>query len=575
MLRATTLLSLIILAALIPGFQTVNVVSTSALRVGEALTNLENQVVALTNSSRAYNYDLELEDIAYRRPDFRSSGSAGANETAELIKSKFESFGMQAWFEPFQFPAWSLLNSPSLIIDPDGNQTTIDDQVKLNSFQCEHYSWFTPDEGTFSTLVTLPLPSTPRREDVGRFPINQTAWGYVNTTGKILFIGREVRMDDQWLSTFQQKLSDQPPAAIVFTFWNSWLSFAPDFFSSIGGLPADARALKLFWNRKIPVGQVNYEDGIQIRNILNANPSPAANVSIRAVIDNNGTHLNIVGKITGMQNPDKIVIISAHYDTIMASGFCDNGAGVAGIIELAGAFSEAIAKQLYKPNYTLLFVGFAGEELMLVGSANYVKQHKTELANVSAVINLDCIGSDRLYLSIDSNLARELATKMIEAAQDLGVTIQTEAPGGSDHESFLWPSETNKLISDIWGLDIGISDATPVAASAMLDSYPLFYSEKWGSPGTPGWIHTSYDNSTSTSTLDWVESDDLGDHIRVAALGVMRSAQNTIPEFSGYLSKELFVALFVVGFTLITIFVLMRVKKREPPSTEAQRVLVH
>jgi hypothetical protein len=40
--------------------------------------------------------------------------------------------------------------------------------------------------------------------------------------------------------------------------------------------------------------------------------------------------------------------------------------------------------------------------------------------------------------------------------------------------------------------------------------------------GAPGWAHTSYDNSTSTETLSWIEVDDLEDHIKVAALTVMR-----------------------------------------------------
>ena len=42
------------------------------------------------------------------------------------------------------------------------------------------------------------------------------------------------------------------------------------------------------------------------------------------------------------------------------------------------------------------------------------------------------------------------------------------------------------------------------------------------STGTPGWIHTSYDNSTSTATMNWVESDDLENHLKVATLTIMR-----------------------------------------------------
>jgi Zn-dependent M28 family amino/carboxypeptidase len=304
-----------------------------------------------------------------------------------------------------------------------------------------------------------------------------------------------------------------------------------------------------YWNLSIPVGFVDYDDGLLIKDSKNTNPSLAANVTIPSVINSSGTHYNVVGKINGFQDPDKLVIISGHYDTVMCSGFCDNGAGTAGIVELAKVFSEAVQSGVYQPNHTLLFVGFAGEELYLVGSASYIKQHKNDMANITAVINLDCIGSDDLYVSQtpDSGLAQTI----IQAAQDLNVSIAVESPGGSDHESFRSPSDVNYMIQLNWGVDLGISDAAPVAASAMLDSYPLFYNDLWNM-GAPGWIHTSYDNSTSTSTLNWVEKDDLENHIRVAVLSVMRSSPNFVPEFPPG------IALVLLMSVTLTVCVLVR-----------------
>jgi hypothetical protein len=40
--------------------------------------------------------------------------------------------------------------------------------------------------------------------------------------------------------------------------------------------------------------------------------------------------------------------------------------------------------------------------------------------------------------------------------------------------------------------------------------------------GEPGWIHTSYDNSTSTTTLDWIEIADLENQLEVTALSIAR-----------------------------------------------------
>jgi hypothetical protein len=515
----------------------------------------EQQVVALVNGTRAYGYDLEMENIAHNHFDFRSAGSIGANETANWIKGQFESFGLEAWLEPFEFTNWTLLDKPSLIIDQDGNQSTTNDQVAIGSFQCEHYSCPTPSEGLFRDLVILPLPNAADHTKLGQNPIDTATWNSVDITDKILLIGREVRMTPNWVNPFINKLYAQRPAAVLYTWWYSWMSFVPPFFSSAGGVPMNGR---YYWDLTLPVGFVNYNDGLWIRNSENANANVAARPTVHSVINSNGVHYNVVGKIAGYEHPENLVIISSHYDTVMCNGFCDNGAGTAGIIELARVFAEAAKQEIYKPSYTLLFVAFTAEELFLVGSAHYVKQHKNDMANITAVINLDCIGSDDLYVS--QTPGSDLEQKIIQAAQDLGLSAAMESPGGSDHESFMSPSDVNYMVLMNWGVDLGISDATPVASSSMIISYPLLYNDLWNM-GEPGWIHTSYDNSTSTATMSWVDAEDLGNHIKVAALAIMRISPNVVPEFPSSIVLVLFVSI------IFFICVLLRKKIRPPKLT--------
>lgn len=485
-----------------------------------ALNSLEQQVVGLVNGTEAYDYDLELENIALSHPDFRSAGSLGANETANLIKAKFESFGLETWLESFKFWNWSLSGKPSLVIDVDGNRSTKADQVVIDSFQCEHYSWPTPLNGTFAPLVVLPLPAISSRSQIGQVPIG-TSWDSINTTDKIVLVGREVRTHPNWNDPYAAKLSSQVPAAVIYMWWYPWDSFIPPFFSSSGGVPINGG---YYWSNRIPVGFVNHDAGLFVNDSKTVHPNLAANLTIPSIISSNGTHYNVVGKIAG-QDPSKMVIISSHYDTVMDAGFCDNGAGTAGVIELARVIAEAINRSYYQPQYTLLFVCFTGEELYLVGSAEFVKRHKNDMANIIAVIHSDCIGSRDLHVS--RTPGSELNQTVTKAAQDLGIPISPEDPGGSDHESFMDPSLIDYWISSYWGVELNISDAPPVASSTMLISYPLFYSDFW-SMGTPGWIHTAYDNST---TPNWVDLSHLENHIKVAALSVMRISPNAIPEF--------------------------------------------
>jgi hypothetical protein len=57
----------------------------------------------------------------------------------------------------------------------------------------------------------------------------------------------------------------------------------------------------------------------------------------------------------------------------------------------------------------------------------------------------------------------------------------------------------------------------------MVSSYPLFMTDVWyDSSAGPGWIHTPYDNSSSTETLGWVTVSSLEGQLRVAGLSVMR-----------------------------------------------------
>jgi capsular polysaccharide biosynthesis protein len=55
----------------------------------------------------------------------------------------------------------------------------------------------------------------------------------------------------------------------------------------------------------------------------------------------------------------------------------------------------------------------------------------------------------------------------------------------------------------------------------MLSSSPISYSDIW-TTGVSGWIHTSYDTSYIPNGLDWIDQEDFGKHMKVAALSVLR-----------------------------------------------------
>jgi len=483
------------------------------------LAERESQVVSLVNGTNAYNRDLELERIALDHSisgySFRSAGSPGANKTANWIKSQFEALGLTATLEPFEFTNWYLPSQPTLVLDLDGNPSTLNDQVAVKSFQSAYYSWPTSEDGATGNVVFLPLPPNLNHYNfpnvqIRNVPLN---WTDVNVTGKIVIIGSEIRLNPQYSNRFEDLLNREPPLAIVYTYWYDWMSFSPPGYSSMGGISR--------WEQRLPVGWIDYQDGLWIRGAINVNTS--ATVKIPAIIEN-GTNYNVVAKLKGATDSGRSVVISGHYDTVVDAGFCDNGAGTAGMLELARVFTEADRNGIYTPAQTLVFIAFTGEELGLVGSIEYVKQHKSEIGNISAVINLDCIGQGTLEVSetLRDDKGLKIDEIVLNAAEDLGVNADSSEAGGSDQETFQNPLSAASYMKTYWKIDPGIDDSARVKSATMLCSSPLFPSDYW-SLGTPGWAHTAYDNSTSTETLGWVSSEVLGAHISIAAISVMRA----------------------------------------------------
>lgn len=95
---------------------------------------------------------------------------------------------------------------------------------------------------------------------------------------------------------------------------------------------------------------------------------------------------NVVASIKGTKYPNEYVIISGHLDAFdVATGGIDCGTGIGPMMEAA----RMIAQSGAKPQRTILFIAFAGEEFGLLGSKAYVKTHAKELSKIANMFNRD------------------------------------------------------------------------------------------------------------------------------------------------------------------------------------------
>lgn len=156
----------------------------------------------------------------------------------------------------------------------------------------------------------------------------------------------------------------------------------------------------------IPVLGIGREEGQRLKDMLAQGP-----VRLRVrVWSQDYPSQNIIAERVGTAPTPRLVLITAHYDTVEdVPGANDNASGVAVLLTLAQRLRE-------RPwPFTLRFIAFGGEEEGLLGSLAYVRSLPPEEAQrIIAVLNLDTVGSD-----VDIAIAGEQAlAQMVSAVAD-------------------------------------------------------------------------------------------------------------------------------------------------------------
>ncbi|MFL6332771.1 MAG: M20/M25/M40 family metallo-hydrolase [Pyrinomonadaceae bacterium] len=106
-----------------------------------------------------------------------------------------------------------------------------------------------------------------------------------------------------------------------------------------------------------------------------------------------GKGVNVVGYVKGTKYPERLVVVSAHYDHLgvrgglIYNGADDNASGVAVLLQLAAHYAGAA-----RPEHSLVFAALDAEEIGLVGARELVKRLKAEKRDVALDVNLDMVG---------------------------------------------------------------------------------------------------------------------------------------------------------------------------------------
>jgi aminopeptidase YwaD len=124
-------------------------------------------------------------------------------------------------------------------------------------------------------------------------------------------------------------------------------------------------------------------------------------VNIENKFNKNFVASNVCGYVKGTEQPDSLLVITAHYDHLggMGSntyfpGANDNASGIALLLSLAQHYANHPAK------YSIAFICFAGEEAGLIGSKYFSEQPLFPLDRIRFLLNIDLAGTGEEGITI-------------------------------------------------------------------------------------------------------------------------------------------------------------------------------
>ena len=201
---------------------------------------------------------------------------------------------------------------------------------------------------------------------------------------------------------------------------------------------------------------------------------------------------DVIAKIQGSEFPDEWVIRGNHHDA-WVNGAGDPISGQAAMLEEAKSIAIML-KTGWRPERTIVYCAWDGEEPGLLGSTEWVEEHEKELKE-KAVVYINSDGNGRGFLSVEGSHALEpfmdeIAKQVIDPQTKVSIYERNR-----DHEAISATSmEAKKRIWDEKELKLGAmgsgSDYSSFIQHAGIPSLNLGF----GGEDDGGEYHSIYDS---------------------------------------------------------------------------------
>ena len=294
----------------------------------------------------------------------RFGGTEGERLAAEFIEAKFNEYGLQnVKREPIEYIGWRRGETTLEIVQPI--------QKSIPCISLPH----SPPTDLEATLVDV----------VDGGPADFEKYGDA-IEGRIAMVNSKTqpRGSNRWVHRSEKYGRAMLSGASAFIFVNHYPGYGPAT-GSIGDNDAGP----------IPAISVSYEDGAYLQRLLKRCRKTGEEVTLRIRSTDEiepMTSWNVMGDLVGTSDSAELVMLGCHYDGHdISQGANDPASGVVAVIEAA----RVLAQHVPPLPHSVRFVLWGVEEIGLLGSHDYVKQHADELDNIRFYYNMDAAGGGR------------------------------------------------------------------------------------------------------------------------------------------------------------------------------------
>ena len=473
---------------------------------------------------KAEDFAARLKKLSSDQFEGREPGTIGERVTTNYIKDQFERIGLKPgnngnWFQTVPMVKTELIDPASVRIEVTGSTGTqtfgigadavlntlngsMDVSIKDSDIVFAGYGVNAPDWNDYAdidvkgkTVIVL---------------VNDPGWGNKDPE---LFKGPALTYYGRW--TYKYEEAARQGAAALFIVhetpgagypWsvvqNGWTgpqyalpaSEDPAPRLEAAGWLSEEAATRLFATAGEDFAAM--KKSADLRGFKASALGAKLSVDFRSKVETTSSE-NVIGVLPGSQRPDEAIVYTAHWDHFgkdeslegdqIFNGAIDNATGVAGIIEIAEAFTH----QATPPQRSVVFAAVTLEESGLLGSQYLVAHPPYALDKTVANINIDALHIDgpTRNVAVLGLGQSELDDYVTEAAKAQGrvITGDEEPEKGfffrSDQLNFVRAGVPALYASS--GLDL--VDGGEAAGRAAHDDYTTNRYHKPGDNFDPDW----------------------------------------------------------------------------------------